>query len=451
MNGVGKLIWEVCDLDQNVITELEGRDEGAQVTIGRHVARTASVSIDLDDPAVPLLSVGDQVLRVTVDESAMGSWPAFIGRVLQHDITHDGEQASLKLSAADPLAHLEACLVFGTAGMSPSAETFITYFSNTDPSTIMSQLVATVADNGHGIVDGTLDTSTADVQLGFPAGSTVADALRAIAGLDGAPEFEITPIFAGIGTLAELNTFSTQGTDRSASILLRLGESDEDDELLGFEVAPAMSGVVNRFVLIGDAPEGSTAASSASGSLKDYPLHPASRASHADSIARYGVWETSESASGLSDGTLLGKIAKAHVGANVNPINSYKVTLDPDNAPHFGPQGDFWMGDVVPTRITTPGGRQLDYSGRVASASLMEAESGDVLVDVVFEPKDDASGVTTAGLSVVVDSTEGTDPPPPPDPETDPCAPVADTGGPNCPNAGGKSAKSKKKKGKKKK
>lgn len=442
MSVVGDLTWELCDLEQNVIATIDKREEGAQVTIGRGIARTATLGLDLDDDVAQMASAGEQVLRCSAED-----WtdPVFVGRVLQHDITFDSESADLKLSGADPLAHLEACLVFSAAGMTPTAETFKTYFANTDPSTMMSQLISDTADNGHGIVDGTLAGAAPDAQLGFPAASTVADALRSIAGLDAAPEFEIAPVFAAGGTLAELNTYyPLQGADKSATIILRLGLSDEDDELLGLEMAPSISGMVNRHTVIGDAPEGSIASSSVSGGLRNYPLHPASRASHAASIARYGVWETAESASGAADPNLLAAIAKASVAANVDPVTSIKVTLDPDNAPSFGPQSDFWIGDLITIQADTPRGRRLTFVARVAGGSLIEAENGDVLVDLLVEPQDDAAGVSVSALSVVVDSTEGTDPPPPPDPEPDPCAPVADTGGPSCPDAGGGGGKPKK-------
>jgi hypothetical protein len=427
------LTWELTDLRQNVIATLDDRDAGAQVTVGRNVARTATLGLDLDDPAAQLASVGETLLRCL----APGwSRPLFVGRVIQADISYNGQSADLKLSAADPLYHLERCLVFGTAAMSPAAETFITYFSDTDPSTMIASLIASTADNGHGIVTGSLDTSAANLKLGFPAGMTVAEAIRSIAGLDGAPEFELAPVAAGDGTLAELNTYHPhQGTDKSAEIVLRIG-SGVEDELLGFEVSPSMAGFTNRYVTIGDAPPGATATSSISGSSKVYPRHPAYRASHQGLIDRYGVWESTESLPGSAVSSLLLKVARAAVAANANVLTGYRVTLDPDLAPTFAPEGDFWLGDTVGVEVTTPGGRVLDYTGRVASASLTEAENGDVLTDLLLEVPDDPAGVTGAALSVVVDSAEGTTPPPPPPPEPDPCAPVADTGGPECPDAG---------------
>jgi hypothetical protein len=456
VSAVGDLTWELCDLEQTVLGggPIETHSEGAQVALGREVARTASLTLDLDDPFAQLASVGDQVLRCSAD-----GWtdPAFVGRVLQHDITYNGDSAQLTMSAADPLAHLEACLVFWTAAMTPAAETFKTYYANTDPSTMMSDLISHCAANGHGIVDGTLALGAADQKLGFPAGSTVADGLRAIAGLSSNPEFEIAPIFDATGKLAELNTYyPKQGTDKTATIILRLGESDDDDELLGFEIAPSMSGLVNRHVVVGDAPDGAIASSSVSGVPKNYPKHPAYRASHAASIAQYGVWETAESVSGASNAFVLIGVAQANIAANVDPVTAIKVTLDPDNAPAFGPQGAFWLGDIITIEVTTPAGNPLSYEARVATAGLTEAENGDVLVDLIVEPVDDLAGVSGASFSVVVDSTEGTDPPPPPEPEPDPCAPVADTGGVSCPDAGdagasGTSAAAPKKKKKKKK
>lgn len=445
MSVVGDLTWELVDLSQQPVALLSGRDSG-QVLIGREVPRTASLTLDIDDAAVEKATVGDTVLRCTAS-----GWerPVFCGRVIQTDLEYDGDDGVVKLSAADPLFHLASCLVFSTAGMSPAAETFLTYFSNTDTGQIMWDLINTVLDNGVGIRQGTL-VGGDDLKLGFPAGTTIADALRSVAGLDGAPEFEFAPVVASDGTLVEFNTYyPKQGTDKRSTIVLRLG-SGGGDELLGIELAPSMSGLSNRHVVVGDAPDGSTASSTVSGSTKLYPLHPANRASHAGSIAQYGVWESTEAQSGVTDAGILSRVAKQHVAANRDPISSFRVTLDPDFAPSFGPDGAFYIGDIIAVELTTPAGKQIDLDGRVASTSLTEADNGDVLVDLLLEPEDDAVGVTTAGLSVVMDSSEGTDPPPPPPPEPDPCAPAADAGGPTCPDAGGGAKANKKKKKKKK-
>jgi hypothetical protein len=444
---VGDLSFELCSLDQTVLATLDERNAGAVVSIGREVARTAQVSLDLDDEAARLASVGDTVLRC----SAEGwSQPLFCGRITQLDISYDGASAELKITASDPLYHLESCLVFGTAGMSPAAQTFITFFAPADPSGMMWWLIATTADNGHGIVAGSL-ADAPDSALGFPAGQSVAEALRAISGLADAPEFELAPVFADDGSLVELNTYYTsQGRDRRDEVVLHLGLSDEADELLGFEISPSMAGFTNRHYVVGDAPEGSIAESTISGALKDYPLHLAYVADHDASQARYGVWETSESVSGASDASLLSSVARAQVAANADPVSSFKVTLDPDLAPSFGPDGDFWLGDYISVELTTPAENLLPYTGRVASASLTEAENGDVLVDLLLEFEGELAEVTGGTLNVVVDSAEGTDPPPPPPPEPDPCAPVADTGTPACPDAGSIGTTKKKKKKKKK-
>ena len=136
-----------------------------------------------------------------------------------------------------------------------------------------------------------------------------------------------------------MNTYSKQGSDKTGSIILHLGQGDGyDDELLGFEVAPSIVGVSNRHTIIGEAPDGGVGTSSVSGAPKNYPLHPAYRASHAASIARYGVWETAESAAGASTSAILSRAAQAVVAANIDPVTSFKVTLDPDLAPAFGPR-----------------------------------------------------------------------------------------------------------------
>lgn len=436
---VGPLTWEICRRsDQAVLANLSDRKEGARVLVARHVARAAEVPLSLNDPAVDAIDTGGALLRC---KAAGWPEPLFCGRISQWEVTYDGDTEVGKLSAIDPMAQVDAAALFiyGLGFSSGNPEAF-KKFTATDQSQIMWQLVNLIAaENDTGIVQGTLANTSISRNASFVTGSMIGDGVRSIASLVDGAEFDLSPVEASDGTIAAFNTYyPQQGTDKSDALVLKMGLS-ATDEADGFSYAPSVGEMINRFTVIGEP----TGAITSLGGL-DYPLHIAYRAEHAASIADNGVWEKTESVSGLTDGNLLAAYAKAVVAANAYPSESFSLSLDPDFAPAFAPNGDFWMGDVIGAQIGLP--REVkNLVGRVGAASFTEVRNGDVHIDLTCDPEDVTTGVTGAGLNVVMDPAEGTVPPPPPDVEVavDPCAPA--------PAAPDPCAEKKKKKKKKKK
>lgn len=408
---MGPLTWELCDrADQSVLATLDDRLPGAKVDITRHAPRSAQLGLALSDAASAQVVEGTTLLRCKVED-----WtdPLFVGRVSQRQIVFDGEQEVMQVSALDPWAHLARCVVNQGASLQTVAlgfpfedyETFY-QFSSQEQADIMSDLISSASDNGHGIVSGSTPSSfTRD--LSFPFGSAIADAVLSVVQLLGGPEFELTPTEAGDGTLSTFNIYyPRQGSDKSATVELKIGV-DDTDNLTGATYTPALNELVNKHTVVGDV----VGAALGPGGTVLYPTHPAYEASHAASIAEYGVWEGTESLAGSTDGGLLQASAQAMVAANAYPIDELAVTLDPDTAPDFNPDGDFWIGDTVAIELGLPQ-ETISVDHKVTGATITEDEDGIPDVDVVLEP-DAFSGVSGTARRVVVDAADGLTPPPP--------------------------------------
>ena len=439
---ISGLTWEICARsNQGVLAGLDDRRAGARVIVTRNATRTAEVPLALDDPALEAAAVGERLLRCTVP-----GWrdPLFCGRITQLQHSYSADQEGVVVSAADPMMQLEKTRVFVTGiGFSPAAEGY-KEFIDVQQAQIIWQLVNLMSANGIGVVQGATPNSVTRT-LTFPAGTTAADGIRSVAGLDNGPEFEFAPVFGGDGRIARLDIFwPRQGADRRQEVKLVLGVDPDLDNTLEFTYTPTVSGIVNRYVAIGD-----QAGTVSKGGLL-YPRHPAYRAEHAASIAQFGAWGASDSISGLTDPNLLSAAARGVVSANAYPIDSFTAALDPEEGPDLEP-GKLWIGDTIAATIGLPGG-PVDLAGRIAQASFSEASNGVAYVDLTCEP-DGVSGVTGASLNVVMDSSEGTVPPPPPEvpPVEDPCAPAPPAEPDPCASKKEEKAAAKKKKKKKKK
>lgn len=402
MPAVGPLTWQLCArADQEVLATLDRREAGATVQIGRHTARLAEVTLALDDVDAPLASVADTLLRVKAED-----WtdPVFNGRINGRKIEVAGEQETLTLTAADPLLQLETALVLVlNTAFNPDAYAYVEYTA-TQELLIIADLISDTADNDHGIAIGSTPATTVRT-LSFPAGSGVAEAILSITGL-GSCEFELTPTEATDGTIATLNGFNgEQGTDKSATVIAKIGISRDGDNCVGLSYEEALAGMCNAFLAIGD--QDGTATKDG----LDYPLHPAHFAEHATSIATYGRIERSEALSGVAAAAQLEAYAEAIVSANAYPIKSFAVTLDPAGDISFGPDGDCYMGDVIALEAGLPR-ETLSLNGRIGGATLEELEGGEVEVDLDCEVEASA-GVAGSAISVVMDPGDGTAPTPP--------------------------------------
>src|SRR5262249_41205047 len=96
-----QLTWELCDLNQTVLSRLDDRQLGATVELPMNDMRTATCPLSIEDPAVAMADAVDTVLRVTAD-----TWeqPVFIGRVYVPD--QKGNDGNVTLTAYDSMKML---------------------------------------------------------------------------------------------------------------------------------------------------------------------------------------------------------------------------------------------------------------------------------------------------------------------------------------------------------
>lgn len=403
-----QLTWELCDLEQTVLATLDDRMAGATVDIGRHTARLASIDLAGSDPAFDLVSTGDTVLRCTVD-----GWtdPLFVGRVNTREISADGEDAAVTVSAADPLNHLAQKIirVYETAGATPDAYIWETYGASVQPATLISDLISDHAADA-GIAIGTTPGGATALTMSFPLGMSVLDAILSITGLDDAVEFELTPTEAVDGTLVTFNAYyPRQGSDLTATVEIQIGV-DANDNATEFSYAESQVDIINRHIAISDVVGTGLAGST------EFPLRLVRIASHAASITQYGAFESVSSLSGVTDTTVLTNYAKAIVAANAYPTTDFSAVLDPTSSLDFSPDGDFWVGDTISLTAALPE-ETLSLEGRVAAATFTEQENGEVEVALAFEPEADVAGVSGTTYYGMVDPADGTAPTPPESPE----------------------------------
>lgn len=405
------LTWEIVDRTQSPLATLEHRKPGGSGTITRHAARTAKVSLDLHDPALAQVDTVSTLLRVMPE-----GWtdPLFLGRIVStpHE---DGDVVTL--NAVDSWRHLERLGVFLRdpvydlpPGSFPATDTFRFFTSNEDQSQAMWDLIDLVSASGHGIVEGTLAGASVSRDLSFPAGSRIADGVLGIADLMNGPDFELAPVSASDGTLAQFNTFyPRQGVDRTGDVDFRYGFGDENDNAIDLDRGETGEGLVNRFVAIGDV----YALIYVGG--KQWALHAAAIAEHADSIAANGVFEDSGTVSGTTDSVgVLGPYAAGIVAGQALPNEPFTVTPDPDAGFVFAPDGDYWMGDTIPVSDGSDG---ATLSGDIGNVVWTEDEPGDVELDLTCDPISDPAGVSVTYDLVLVDPADG-QVLPPPDPVT---------------------------------
>lgn len=401
--------WKLCDLEQTVLAELDDRYAGGRVEIGRHTARLASGEIAWSDDAADLITTGDTVLQITDD---LWTDPVFVGRINTNTIQVNADAESISFTAADPLPLLGQRIVRESASF--DVPTTVTGFIWGEPSVasqpadLLNYLIFHFADDV-GIDIGTLPGGATARTFTFPLGSSVLDSFLSVTGLDDSVEFELTPTLATDGTLVTLNAYyPNQGTDLSNTVSLRVG-IDDADNLTDFAWEEALADQVNRHLAVGD-----VIGTATRGGL-EFPLHHVYIAESPASVAQYGALESSSSASGVMEQTVLEDLAKAVVKSNAYPVASLGGTLDPTLDFDFSPDGDFWIGDTVLLAAGLPQ-ETLLLTGRVATASLTEDENGEIEVAVSCEPEP-ADDVTGTLYYALIDAADGTAPPPPETPE----------------------------------
>lgn len=385
--------WQITSRDQAVLANLEQHRLG-RVTVQRNGARSASVTISMDDAAALRVFPLACLLRAYLDGRLV-----FCGRITTPTFADDagaGEGgATVTIEALDPWNHLERCFLSGPLVPLGDVEPPLT-FAAVDQSTIMQALIDAVADRDHGIIEGSLWTGGTDRDRTYYGGKQIAEAIAQMSDVIGGPDFELEPIEATDGTICRFNTFEAQGSPRPAIFDYGFGQHN----VAGFRDAPSGESVCNRFAAVGAAIDG---------------IAPAYVAQSATSQAHHGgTFERVEAIDDVSESGTLEDYAKEQVRVNAFALDYFDLTLPPQNDDAFegvdftgsrygqppvaGPVADYWIGDTILARIRR--NVELDVQGRIESITLEENERGTVAATITCTPigaiATDVAGNTTS-------------------------------------------------------
>lgn len=408
------LDWELCDLNQNVLTRLDNRRGGGYVELGVNKGRSATVKLSIEDPAYDVAKAIETVLRVTLRGPDEFSLPLFIGRIVIPNLSSVAEVEEIELNALDPLFHLERLLI---RDASEPGSWLGRAYSELDQSEIMQRLVELAV--GHGVIRGSYPTSIKRIRT-YPPTKDVASALIQMSEVEGGPDFELTPYpYVNDGTLAQLDCFyPKQGSDLSATV--RFVHGAAPDSAVVFLHSPAGDAIANRIIAVGAPLEHEEG-----GPPWSATAYPAYLAEHAASIAEFGPFEQRLQLEDVLEAATLEAHAKAAVAANAYPSNFFDFTAAPEPVadetgdgvpPVFG--RDYWLGDTVGvtawlagqwnedgTKFLDEEGNEippLELTGRVTDATVTEAASGQLSVKASCVTEASASGITGEPITVLI-------------------------------------------------
>jgi hypothetical protein len=397
------LDFELCDLEQTVLTRLDQRKPGGWVQLGLNAMRRGFCPLSLDDGARELAEAVKSVLRITLkdDDLPDGSLPLFIGRVIIPEDKADAKTQELGLNASDPLFQLERKLARSAVGAvwNPVA------FAATDQGQVMWSLISALV--GHGVTKGSVPPSI-NRDRTYPPGKEVGQALIEMSQVIGGPDFELEPTLATDGTLALFNTYyPRQGADKSEDVVFTFRNAPED--AIAFSHAPGGEEICNRFIAVG-AP-----ADEEGEEESPVALHPAYLVEHAGSIAEYkNAFEEREQLDDVKELATLKAHAEAVVAARAFPTPYFSFTAAPEQyagetgegvPPRFGI--DYWLGDTIGCNVYYEGSDEpLELTGRATDAKVIERPSGQLDVELSCAPEISSVGLSGEALTWTVPEGE---------------------------------------------
>jgi hypothetical protein len=399
------LDWELCDLNQTVLTRLDNRRAGAKIEIGLNSYRRASCPISLEDPARRLAESMSTVLRVTLRGPDNFSRVLAIARVTIPEQSGSTETEGETIFATDPLAECDAALIGRRIPLAyvyvPGSTVVVMpkWFYETEQSEIMWSVIEDSAVET--VVQGSLEGAVLRNRT-YPTGKSVGEVLFQMSEVIGGPDFEFEPVVRNDGVLCQFNTFHPrQGEDRSGEVIFAYGKPP----FTATEFNYAPGGIVNRATVVGapiqDAFEGDSLL-----------MHPAYIAVNGDSMAEFGTFEEYVALEDVAEITTLESHAKAIVAAGAYPTPFFTFAsaleqvgdeLGTGVPPAFG--RDYWIGDTVALSVRTPdwteGDDDLELTGRITDAEITELDSGQLAVQLTCSPEISDADVTGEIVTVI--------------------------------------------------
>lgn len=220
-----------------------------------------------------------------------------------------------------------------------------------------------------GIEDGTNDCTESDLRLRVTRGDEVWAQMIELASVPGRPDFELEPLDISDRPLSycRLNTYESQGTDRTGEIVWHCGFGA--DNVANVSWSPGGKVVTQSTVTSQDAQHRSTI------------LAP----TVAQAIGVYSSWNARDFNG--NDDEVFAAYATGEVQAYAPPPNYLKVTLRRDTPHRYG--GAYVIGDTI--RVCAKRGfmHSGDIDAAVVQVTLRQADDiGDIVEDVDLEPVD---------------------------------------------------------------
>jgi len=404
------LKWELLDLEQTLIAELENRRAGGWVEIGLNSYRNAELPLSVEDEVSLLAEPVKTVLRCTLLGPDDFERIIFQGRIAIPEESGDTNLgAGVKLSANDPLTECEDSLIrTDITYPNPSTDAWgITEVTNIEQSLIMWGLIA--ASDVDTIKLGDREGSVNRDRTYLP-GKVLKDALVEMSEVENGPDFELNPIEDVTGKLVEFKTYyPSQGDDLSDEIRFVHGTDPDDDETPQ-ETASAYTytpggRIYNRIVATGFA-----------FAFYGNAIQPTYVAEHAASIGEYGVFEKVLDLPELTidDNAALQAHAEAECAANAYPIPYFQFIPAMEQVGSETGVGvpwafgrDYWIGDTIGLDVHRPDGSVLELAGRITDAKLIETDTGQLQVNLTCSTSVSFSGVDSEFLWIVQPEVEG--------------------------------------------
>jgi hypothetical protein len=406
---MGKLSWQLCDSQGAAVDGLEDRI-GGQVAVGINDLRNGTVTLSIDDPAVPYAFENPSRLKAFIDDAIILNAPVF----LPHAEGAGGSESTVSLSATDNI-QLAAAFTFGfpvLTGYDQGQAIYQLAIHSSGPQVraIVTGVVIPLAGASvpdHGIIAGSIP-ATANVDRTYYDGTNIWDSIIELVGIDGGVDFELEPLDRDDGVFMQLNTFNRrQGSDKSADVLFEVGTGRDNAD--GWTWEPSKEQMVNYYVLAGQTDTTDATAFCAV-------------VQHGDSQDLFGLYQGFEVNADVPVSNEAVEKAVQVVGARAYPIDTFTITpaveqggtaalwaRDPTGAwvqtgegygvpPAFGPGADYWLGDTI-SALVKQGQIQGNFPGRVTAATLTEVDgAGNAAVELTCTPKDRYNaGVTTVG------------------------------------------------------
>lgn len=385
--------FRLCDLRGATLADFHDT-AGSSVTLAVNAGRTASLVTSFDDPAAGLVHPLATVVKARWPQGAL-----FSGVVLRPQYASSTRQVTIP--AVDPSLRLQAFQVGArsdAAGL-PGANNTSWGYTAIDQSEILARLVehaspttaeAAAGVPGHGIIRGSLPASVARDRL-YEPGKQLWEACQQLAGVVDGVDFDLRALDETDGSLVALDTHYPQmGTDRSATVVFEYGWGRENCTECSIEGAGDI--VRNRSIRVGQVNETTgaqlradrdrTESQLAHGIYGEFVGEPdvveqATLNEHAQAaVTNYGYPPYLVSVTpAQDDGT----------GYRVDGGVLVKLPVRYGIPPVLGPQGDYWLGDVVRV-IPRDGAFRFDIKARVLAITLTNASTGAVVAGLRLAP-----------------------------------------------------------------